>query len=82
MTIPLQTGDVVMVCASDKAKVPPELVSVKFMLAEQHINAETYTDSFWSVAPLQDPTARLERNGREVWLHDDCLMLVWASPRQ
>lgn len=80
--IPLQTGDIVMVCASDKAKVPSELVGVKFMLVEQHINAETYQDSYWSVGQIQDPTSRLERNGKEVWLHDDCLMLVWASPRE
>lgn len=80
--IPLQTGDIVMVCASDKARVPAELVGVRFMLVEQHINSETYADSFWSVGQIQDPSQRLERNGREVWLHDDCLMLVWASPRQ
>lgn len=80
--IPLQTGDIVMVCASDKARVPPELVGVKFILVEQHYNPEPPFDSYWSVGQIQDPTARLERGGRETWLHDDCLMLVWASPRE
>lgn len=78
----MQTGDIVMVCASDKARVPAELVGVRFMLVEQHYNQEPPFDSFWSVGQIQDPSQRLERGGKEVWLHDDCLMLVWASPRE
>lgn len=78
----LQCGDIVMVCASDKARIPPELIGVKFVLVQQHVNAETYQDSYWTVGQIQDPTAHLTRHGRTVQLHDDCLMLVWASPRE
>jgi hypothetical protein len=71
-----------MVCASDKARIPPELVGVKFMLAQQHYNPDPPFDSYWTVGQIQDPSQHLTRNGRTVQLHDDCLMLVWASPRE
>lgn len=79
---PLQVGDIVMVCASDKARVPPELVGVRFMLVQQHLNPKPPGDSFWTVGQIQDPSQILERDAKEVWLHDDCLMLVHASPRE
>jgi hypothetical protein len=82
MTIHLQTGDICMICNSDKARVPAALVGVQVMLTKQFINAETYLDSFWEVALPHDPKTSLEFDGRTVQLHDDVLMLVHASPRQ